>query len=194
MLPVRVPIAGLAFTVFVALSAGSLATSTRIAARQAPATEAPSAQASTTTKATIILVRHAERSTGEGDDPLSMPGQLRAQVLAQVLRDADIRRIIASDRLRTRQTAEPLAKQKNLTVAAMPADKLDAVIDAARQVQDGVVVIVHHSNTVPALVDKLGGKTPPIADDEFDRLLVLTPRAEGPPTLVTLRYGAWSRQ
>jgi broad specificity phosphatase PhoE len=178
---VRVPFACLAIVLMSGGSAALLAADAQTAAQQVP-------------HATIVLVRHAERSTGEGDDPLSMPGQLRSQVLAQLLRDADIRRIIASDRVRTRQTAEPLAKQKNLTVEVIPADRLEAVIDAVRQVKEGVVVVVHHSNTVPALVEKLGGKTTPIADDEFDRLLVITPRDDGPPTVLTLRYGAWSAQ
>lgn len=146
------------------------------------------AQPSTAT--TVVLVRHAERSAGQGDDPLSEAGQARAQTLARMLRDADVRRIITSDRLRTQQTAEPLAKAKNLRADVVSADKLDAVVEIARQVKDGLVVIVHHSNTVPALVAKLGGSIRPIADDEFDRLVLVTLGGAGPPGVLTLRYGA----
>jgi hypothetical protein len=43
---------------------------------------------------TVILVRHAERESGQGDDPISVRGRERAQTLALMLRDAPIRSII----------------------------------------------------------------------------------------------------
>ena len=40
------------------------------------------------------------------------------------------------------------------------------------------------------IVEKLGaGKIPPVHEDEFDRLLIVTIPANGTPSVVTLRYG-----
>jgi broad specificity phosphatase PhoE len=151
-----------------------------------PVAQAGTVQASTT----VILVRHAERAPGEGDVPISAAGRARAQALAQVLRDTDIRTIITSQMLRTKETAEPLAQHKRITPDVIPADKLDAVVEKIRSLGGGTVLVVHHSNTVPALVEKFGGETAPIRDDEFDRLVILTILRQSSPSVVTLRYGA----
>ena len=138
---------------------------------------------------TVILVRHAERVPGEGDVAISAAGRERAQALAQLLRDTEIRAIITSQMIRTKETADPLARQKGITPDVLPADTLDAVVEKIRGVRGGVLV-VHHSNTVPALVEKLGGATTPIRDDEFDRLVIVTIPPNGAASVVTLRYGA----
>jgi broad specificity phosphatase PhoE len=155
------------------------------AAAQTPTTDAP-------TK--VLLVRHAERSPGEGDVSISGLGRDRAQALAQLLRDTDVDAIITSQMIRTKETAGPLAQAKRLTPEALPADRLDAVVERIRSLRGQTVLIVHHSNTVPVLVEKLGGPTTLIRDDEFDRLVILTLPQQGPPSVVTLRYGAPSVQ
>lgn len=58
----------------------------------------------------IIIVRHAERQSGEGDDSLSEAGRHRAERLALILKDAGITHIFVSDLRRTLETAQPLAK------------------------------------------------------------------------------------
>ena len=137
---------------------------------------------------TVILVRHAERAPGDGDVPLSARGQERAAALARLLIDTDIRSIITSEMIRTQQTAAPVAKQKQLKPEILPADKLDAIVERIQAMKGGTVLVVHHSNTVPVLVEKLGGKTPPIGDVEFDRLILLTLPPGGVPSVITLRY------
>jgi len=141
---------------------------------------------------TVILVRHAERVPGDGDVAISDRGRERANALARLLVDADVQAIITSQMIRTQQTADPIAKLKAIKPVVLPADKLDAVIERIRSMKSGTVLVVHHSNTVPALVEKLGGKTPPIQDDEFDRLIVLTIPPTGSASVVTLRYGGGS--
>ena len=153
-----------------------------------PAIGWPAAAQSTAT--TVILVRHAERESGQGDDPLSAEGRARAETLAYVLRDANVKTVITSGVMRTRQTAEPFARQAGLTPEVLASDKLDTVTERIRGLPGSAVLIVHHSNTVPVLVERLGAKVPPIADAEFDRLIVMTIPADGSPSVVTLRYGA----
>lgn len=137
----------------------------------------------------VILVRHAERSPGDGDVAISAAGRERADALARLLRDTAIDTIITSHLLRTRETAAPVATQKGITPEVLPADQLDAVVERIRGLRGRVVLVVHHSNTVPSLVEKLGGQTPPIRDDEFDRLVVVTLPPQGAAAVLTLRYG-----
>ena len=138
---------------------------------------------------TVILVRHAERtSMTDPDSPLSAEGRQRADALARLLRDASVSAIITSPRVRTQQTAEPLARDRRLAPRVLPADDLDGVVSTIRALAGQTVLVVHHSNTVPALAEKLGVAVPPIADDEYDRLVIVTVPRSGPPSSVTLRF------
>jgi hypothetical protein len=56
-------------------------------------------------------------------------------------------------------------------------------------VNGGVVVVAGHSNTVPAVIQALGGPSGiVIADMEFDRFFAVT-AARGHAVLVATRYG-----
>lgn len=151
---------------------------------------------------TIIIVRHAERQTGEGDDGLSDAGRLRADRLAAMLRDAGVSHIFVSDRRRTLETAEPFAKSRNLspTRMAIPAQgrgKIDpselqvraTLLAISRLPRSAVVLVVGHSNTVPMFLTRLGyGTRVTIPDAEFDNLFVVTPRATRAPSVIRLRF------
>jgi hypothetical protein len=51
------------------------------------------------------------------------------------------------------------------------------------------VLLVGHRETVPALLKALGHPVEiEISETEFDNLFVLTPKADGPPTVLRLRY------
>jgi hypothetical protein len=56
----------------------------------------------------------------------------------------------------------------------------------------GVVVVVGHSNTVPAIVKALGGPAlPDICDASYATMYVLQPASAGrPAALVHVQYGA----
>ena len=152
-----------------------------------------SAQSPATEPTTVIVVRHAERASSDEDSPLSAEGQRRAQTLAQMLRDAPLRAIITSQYVRTAQTAAPTAQQKQIKPDVLPADKLDQLINRIHSLAGSTILVVHHSNTVPAIVAKLGGRTPPMADTEFDRLLIVTMTTAG-SSVTTLRYGGAPEQ
>src|SRR5688572_10118497 len=80
----------------------------------------PAALAPMTTKATLIIVRHAEKAGPDGDVPLTDAGHARAAALAHVLRDANISTIFATNLQRTQQTAAPIARALNLTPVIVP--------------------------------------------------------------------------
>ncbi len=57
----------------------------------------------------------------------------------------------------------------------------------------GIVVVVGHSNTVPAVVQALGGAAvPEIPEREYHNLFVVVIPSTGPPSTIRARYGAQS--
>jgi broad specificity phosphatase PhoE len=150
----------------------------------------------------VIIVRHAERQTGEGDDGLSDAGRQRAEHLAALLKDAGITHIFVSDRRRTSETAQPLSRLGKVTPTpvAIPAQGRGKIDPSELQVRatlaaisklprTAVVLIVGHSNTVPVFLRRLGhAQAIAIAENEFDNMFVVTPRATRAPSVVRLRY------
>lgn len=142
---------------------------------------------------TIVLVRHAEKQQ-TGDDPrLTAEGEERALALAHVLGEADIDAVYATQYARTQDTAEPLARRLGVDVTVVsaessyPADMAELISTKHRGQS---VVIVSHSNTVPAIIRELGAEPiPSIEDDEYDDLYVVTTTASGQVDLLALRYG-----
>jgi broad specificity phosphatase PhoE len=149
-----------------------------------------SAQATAQSPTTVVyLVRQAEKLDDSADPPLTEAGVERARLLERMLADAGITRILSSDYRRTRDTAAPLAQRLELDVETYDPRALD---DLARMIraEPGRYLVSGHSNTTPALVERLGGDPgEPIREaDEYDRLYVLS-LGVGEATTVLLRYG-----
>jgi broad specificity phosphatase PhoE len=150
----------------------------------------------------IIIVRHAERQTGDGDDSLSDAGRQRAERLAVMLKDAGVTHVFVSDRRRTLETAQPIARTRKLTPTRMtiPAAGGEKMSPAERQVRDtlraiaklprtAVALVIGHSDTVPVFLRRLGHPVAiTIPDTEFDNLFIVTPRPTRPPSVVRLRF------
>jgi phosphohistidine phosphatase SixA len=138
----------------------------------------------------VYLVRHAERAEdGTNDPPISTAGEARAQLVADMLRDAGVTHIHVTDFRRTRSTAAPAAAAASLVPTVYSPEELDALAVRLRATA-GRHLVVGHSNTVPELVAVLGGDPHgEIATDEYDRFYVLTLTASGTST-VLLRFGA----
>lgn len=108
--------------------------------------------------ATFVVVRHAEKGSGDPQDPaLSPAGLARAEALAMQLRDTPLVAVYATGFQRTQQTAAPVARMHGIDVQAYDA-KLPAS-EFASQLRDahasGNVLVVGHSNTVPGIVAAL---------------------------------------
>ena len=150
-------------------------------------------EAAATRPTVILLVRHGEKESG--DDPALTPaGRARAQALAHVASGAGVSAVYSTPFRRTQQTAQPIAERLGLPVTVRDAGEKEAqaFIGALLREHAGqTVLVVGHSNTLPALAEALTGqRLVPIADDEYDRLLAVTLPAAGPASLLTLRYGA----
>jgi 2,3-bisphosphoglycerate-dependent phosphoglycerate mutase len=141
---------------------------------------------------TVLIVRHAEKAATPPDNPpLSADGQTRAQTLARVAADANVRAVYATEFTRTQQTVQPLATQLGLGVTQFNANDTDALVnDILSNHRGEVVVVAGHSNTVPEIIAKLnGGQITPIAETEFDKLFVVTVYRWRRAKVVQLRYG-----
>ena len=145
--------------------------------------------ASSTT--TVVLVRHAEKLAEPPDDPpLSPEGQHRAKALAGWMADSGVQTIYVSQFRRTRETAEPVAKRTGAEIVALPADDLSGVMKQLRGKHRGeTVLVVGHSNTIPALIEWLGGDGVEIDENDFSRLFVVTDSPLTQTTVLALRYG-----
>lgn len=138
-------------------------------------------------QSTVFMVRHAEKAAGGGTDPnLSDAGRKRAQRLATVLKDAGITKIFVTQFKRTKQTAAPLATRLHLTPTSGPAEN-SAQLIATLRASSGNVLVVGHSNTIPAVLAGLGITTAiQIGENDYDNLFVLV--RHGTPRLIRLHY------
>lgn len=143
----------------------------------------------------VILVRHAEKVLDQSKDPaLTDAGLARANTLASVLRHAGVAAIITTEWQRTRATAAPLAKLSGITpivvstAASSTPPHAEQVAAAVRAQAADVVLVVGHSNTVPAIIKALGGPAiAEIGDTEYDNLYTLWVRT-GQARLIESKY------
>jgi broad specificity phosphatase PhoE len=149
------------------------------------------------TTTTIVLVRHAEKQVGAiSDAPLSPQGEVRASRLAQMFGDSEafgrIGRIYVTNTRRTQQTAAGLAQRLGLQPVVVDA-KVDSKELARRVLRDNRghrALVVGHSNTVPELVAAIARieKVPPIGEEEFDTVYVVTVPTIGKVSVLRLKY------
>ncbi len=140
----------------------------------------------------FVLVRHAEKATDDPKDPsLSDVGRARAERLSASFDAVPVTAVYATGYRRTQATAQPTADAHDLPVlaydAGMPADAFAAKLLASHA--SGTVLVVGHSNTVPAIASTLCGCTvAPMREDEFDRRITIRIAADGTATLEETRY------
>ena len=109
---------------------------------------------------TLYLVRHAEKEL-ESEDPKNPPltpcGEQRAASLEVLLAEVSLDAVYSTDYLRTRGTAEPVARNKGLEKSLYDSKKLE---DFARMLLDRKedALVVGHSNSTPALAGLLTGQ------------------------------------
>jgi broad specificity phosphatase PhoE len=146
----------------------------------------------------IILARHGEKAVEPGANPaLSAAGEARATALAQALASARLDAVFATEFTRTQRTAEPAAAAHHLRVRILPVhgDSLAharAVAAAIRARPRGdAVLIVEHSNTIPAIIAALGGpELPELCSNEYATVFVLVRQPGREPRLIRSQFGA----
>ncbi|CAN5765399.1 hypothetical protein BH23GEM9_BH23GEM9_35630 [soil metagenome] len=145
---------------------------------------------------TVIITRHAEKVDESADPLLSAAGAERATALRGALADAGVQAIYTTQYHRTRDTAAPLAQSLGIepiilgTVAGTPtAEHARRIAESVLTTNAGrVVLVVGHSNTLPAIISALGGPDiGAIGDDEYGNLFVLQISERG-AHLIRSRY------
>ena len=122
----------------------------------------------------IYLMRHAEKTEDTQNPSLSGKGQFRAQNLARLFEHVSFDAIYASQYKRTQQTAQPLANQQKLKVQIYDASTPMPLVRTIREAQSKTFFIVGHSNTIPELIQLLGGpKSLTIHHEEYGSLFLL---------------------
>ena len=148
---------------------------------------------------TIIFVRHAEKATVPADDPgLTEAGQRRAAELARQLVDADVVPGVVVDAIfstslrRTVDTAKPVADALGLQIMTYDAADTEAFLETVvRDYKGQIILVVGHSFTVPDMIGNMGASknVPPIADDEYDNIYLVSIPWFGKTKTIRLRYG-----
>ena len=123
----------------------------------------------------FYVIRHLNTPAGERDPDLLPEGQRRAAVLPARLAAHPPRTIFVSDYRRTRQTAAAVAARWGLTPIVYDPGDTPGLVARVRAAA-GPVLIVGHSNTVPDIVEQLGGTRPaPLTHPDFGDLWILAP-------------------
>ena len=109
------------------------------------------------TTTTYYLIRHAEkdRSDATNRNPnLNKIGLKRAENWKNYFKDIDLDAVYSTNYNRTQQTATPTAKSKNLKILSYdPSSVFND--DFQKNTLGKTVLIVGHSNTTPAIANKI---------------------------------------
>jgi len=126
---------------------------------------------------TYILVRHSEKDLSDPSNrnpELTKAGKERSENLAEILTDTTIDQVYSTNYARTLQTAEPIAKAKNIKVTHYDPRKLYDE-EFQKNTKGKTTVIVGHSNTTPAFVNKIMGqkKYNDLDEKEYGKLFII---------------------
>lgn len=112
------------------------------------------------------VMRHLQKAEGE-DPPLSEAGRANARRLIGFFKADPPRVVYASTTRRAYETAEPVAKKLRIRIRRYDPGNTNGLV-ARVLAERGPVLVVGHSNTVPEIVEKLGGERPtPLTEADY---------------------------
>jgi 2,3-bisphosphoglycerate-dependent phosphoglycerate mutase len=146
---------------------------------------------------TVIMVRHAEKASPDGDPPLSVAGVERSKELARVLTGVPVRAIYITQYIRTQMTAQPFAEAVAIKPVVRATGKSYAA-DLTKEIladhAGETVLVVGHTTTTAEMLRAFGVKdVATIEESTFDNLFVCTLVEGAPPVVTALRYGVAAR-
>lgn len=148
---------------------------------------------------TVLLIRHADIDISDGvieDDSISLNscGQKRAKNLADMIEKAPISAIYTSNKHRSIQTAEPLIKRLHSSIEHKKIDSPQKIAeDILSNYRGKNVLVIHHSNTVPQIIQTLSNEIVDMIrefDDFYIVNIYISDNEENKFTnVVRLKYG-----
>ena len=93
---------------------------------------------------------------------------------------------------RSLETVQPIADALDLPINSYDAADTETVLETILKNHKGqIILVVGHSNTVPALIANLGASknVPPIAQNEFDNIYIISIPWFGKTKTIRLRIG-----
>lgn len=137
----------------------------------------------------ILAVRHAEKVDASRGPGLSEAGAARAAVLAVLLADAGVERVLSTDYIRTRETARPAAEAAGVDVEFYDPSDIPGLASMLLKAPERTILVVGHSNTTPALVEALTGEpAESMPEEEYDRLYRVWVEEDGSVRAEVERY------
>lgn len=120
----------------------------------------------------VYLVRHASAGLSNHLDPndiqrpLDTQGQIQANLITDILLDAEIGRMLSSPALRCLQTLKPLSEKLELELEEEPAlvegtdiERSWALLETTAHNSDGAdIVMCSHGDIIPELVSRARGR------------------------------------
>lgn len=139
----------------------------------------------------FILLRHAEKAKDDPRDPsLNEQGKKRALAIAQMFGRTTPTALYATPYKRTQNTLAPLAEQLNQEILTYDRNNKNMIEEILEQNKGGLVFISGHSNTTPALVNKLIGSDEykNLSEDDYGTMFWVTVSSIGDGTVQVINY------
>jgi len=141
---------------------------------------------------TFILVRHAEKAADGTDDPhLTFEGTIRAEELAYMLNHVQLTAVYSTPFHRCRETAQPTARRQAKDIRIYQPNEQGFLDRVLQDHAGGNILIVGHSNTVPAMVNVLTRSEdfPWLHESIYDNLFIVSVVDKGNAKVTWLRFG-----
>ncbi|MBI5251836.1 MAG: histidine phosphatase family protein [Desulfomonile tiedjei] len=145
---------------------------------------------------TVIILRHADKAGDVGNVSLSLAGEIRARILAQMCGSSGLAALYGvtdteNDR-RVRQTLQPIAELLSIepNILTDPLAIKRCAHEIRTRYNGRVILVASHSGTVQGIIKALGGDDTccPIGRD-YDDLCVVTMHPVGKVNVLRLKYG-----
>ena len=127
---------------------------------------------------TYYFIRHAEKVTKDktnNNPELSKKGNKRAKEWSEIFENIKFDAIYSTNYFRTLQTAQPTARKNNLEIQFYNPRELVSP-DFQVKTKGKTILVVGHSNTTPAIVNKIlnNNKYSTIKENVYGNLYIVT--------------------
>ena len=142
-----------------------------------------------TSQEMAFVIRHAEKEATGEDPALTAAGRGMAQDWSRMLTGSGVKVVMNTNARRSRETGNIIATALGVEQVEVPMADIAGLFDLLTFDYDQqAVLIIAHTETIPAILSRMGVREKvEIEDDDYRRLFLVTPAANHSATLVKLR-------